>query len=92
MKLKPDWLEILTTAARRAPVELPDPLPSTAERVLAYARSQGAPWWDYLALRAAITGVAMAAVLLTMSLMRPGQSQAQDARAVAEIELLLSIP
>jgi hypothetical protein len=92
MKLKPNWLEILTTAVRHAPVELPDPLTRTVERVLAHARLQEASWWDYLALRAAITGVAMAAVLLTASLMWSGHSQAQEARTIAEMELLLSIP
>ena len=48
--------------------------------------------WELLALRAAIAGVAMAAVLLGFSLAWPGRSQAQEARAAAEIELLFSLP
>lgn len=92
MKLKPDWLELLTAAARRAPVHLPEPLPRTAERVLARVRGQESPWWDYLALRAALAGMAMAAALLATSLLWPGQFQAREARAAAELEILFSIP
>lgn len=74
--------------------ELP---PGLARRIAAqWAGGGNAPmgdWlWERFALRAAITGMAIAAVLLMASLSWPGQSRAQEARAAAEIELLLSIP
>jgi len=72
--------------------------PGLATRIAAQwaggSESNGsATWlWENLALRAAIAGMAMAAVLLTFSFAWPGQSQAREARAAAEIELLLSTP
>lgn len=75
MKLKPDWLESLSTASRQAPVELPAPLPRTAARVLANLRGQDAPWWDYLALRGA---VAACVVAVAVWMLRPEQMPLRD--------------
>jgi len=63
MNLKPDWLETLSTAALYAPLDLPEPLPRTASRVLADLRGQDAPWWEYLALRGAVVACVLAAAV-----------------------------
>jgi len=82
--------------SKRQP-EIEDLPPGFATRVAAQWEAGGdattAAWlWERFGLRAAITGVAMAAMLLTASMTWPGRSRAQEARAVVEIELLLSIP
>lgn len=52
MKLKPDWLDQLSAAARNAPEEVPEHLSRTEARVLAALREQpslGARWKTLLA-------------------------------------------
>jgi hypothetical protein len=75
MKLKPDWLETLSTAARRARLELPEPLSRTEARVLAALRGQDGPWWDYLALRGAVAACVLAVALW---MLRPDQMPLRD--------------
>lgn len=63
MKLKSDWLETLSAAARQVPLDISDPMPRTAARVLAEVRGNEAPWWDYLALRGAVAACVVAAAV-----------------------------
>jgi hypothetical protein len=89
MKLKPDWLETLSTAARRAPLELPEPLPRTEARVLAALRGQDGPWWNYLALRGAVAAcvLAVAVWMLRDEPMQTGNDASGLAAAMLSTEL-----
>jgi len=83
MKASHDPSERLLGWARRAPEEpLPEtPGPGFATRVLARVRRPPhVPWWEYLALRTALAGCALA---VAASLLRPAPPAASEPARLA---------
>jgi len=59
MKLKPNWLDQLSAASRKAPVEMPEHLPRTKARVLSALREQQVLPFAWKAAGAGITACAL---------------------------------
>ena len=86
MKLKPDWLNHLSSAAREHPQDLPAPLPRTTERVLSHLREEAiSRSWLQLWLRPSIL-VAVAALVFAGLLTRKTQPVALQEPSLASLQ------